>query len=349
MLKERLIDRSPGDDLTTDRSRCLRMRFNRISCSLCLEHCRTGAITIDEDVRVKPGRCSACMLCVSACPSDCFEIKGLDFHSLIVRLRNLPADVLSPVLGCNKSTTATCHVKTPCLGFLSEEHLMALSAFLQKPLQIDASGCTACANGLVVEVLEKRISGAGARTSMRITEKVKLVREASALDFREIPCDRRGFFRVLRNSAIARASAFFENDDAGEVPRPYSVKRLPFKRELLNSMMKTLPDNARTSLLRTSYFSMNISDACNGCLSCVAICPAGALQTGNDESGARLLFNPPACNGCGLCRDFCPHNSISLLHGCSGEAFGWHEVRDKALHAVHKAGCKDWQHNAGIA
>ena len=49
-------------------------------------------------------------------------------------------------------------------------------------------------------VIEKRIDAVGARTSLRITEKIKLVKNKTALDFREISYDRRGFFRALKNS-----------------------------------------------------------------------------------------------------------------------------------------------------
>lgn len=348
MLKERLIEGAAGSNLATDRSRCLRMRFNRHSCSLCLGQCRANAIEIDDDVRVRRGSCSACMLCVSACPSDCFQIRGLDYYRLIGRLSNLPPDILSPVLGCDRSKSGSCHARTFCFGFLSEEHLMALFTFLERPVQIDASGCAECVNSFIVEVLERRILDVEAKTSMQISERVILVKNRKALDFREIPCDRRGFFKALRNSAVARASVFFENDGAVDEAKSYSAKRLPFKRELLNGMVKTLPEKLRVPLMRSSYYSLNISDTCSDCFSCVAICPTGALKPGNDAPGARLLFNPSTCNGCGLCKDFCPNSSITLLHGYSGQGFWRHEAPRMTPQTVHEAGGHGRANNAGI-
>lgn len=318
MLKGKIIDKALREGIETDRSRCLRMRFNGNSCARCIEQCRSVAISIQEEVRINAESCTECMLCVSACPSDCFKIKGLDFYSLVGRLIKIGQSVPSPVVGCNSRAAAPCHAKTFCFGFLSEEHLMALSVFLQSQVQIDLTGCAECENGFIVDVLEKRIDAVGARTSLRITEKIKLVKNKTALDFQEISCDRRGFFRALKNSTFLHASALFENEDAGEGVTAYSAKRLPFKRELLNRTMKALPEEVCGSLIRTSYYTMNVAEACNDCFACVGMCPTGALKIEATGEGRGLFFGSFLCSGCGLCVDFCMEKALGVEKGFSG-------------------------------
>lgn len=319
MLKGKIIDKALREGIETDRSRCLRMRFDGNSCVKCLEQCRSEAIAIDEDVRVNADNCSGCMLCVSACPSDCFRIKGLDFYSMIGRLREIGRSVPSPVLGCNTRTASPCHARTFCFGFLAEEHLLALSVFLRNPLQLDTGGCADCGNAFIVDVLEKRIEAARARTSINISGKIRLVKNEASLDFQEISCDRRGFFKSLKKSTLLQASALFDKEDEAGGGKAYSAKRAPFKRELLNRTLKPLSGEARALTLRTSYYKANVSAACNDCFACVGMCPAGALKTEETEEGRRLFFGSFLCSGCGLCAEFCMEKALAVKKGFSGD------------------------------
>lgn len=51
-------------------------------------------------------------------------------------------------------------------------------------------------------------------------------------------------------------------------------------------------------------------DACTLCMSCVAVCPVGALSDGVDTP--RLDFQEWNCVQCGMCERTCPENAISL-------------------------------------
>ncbi|SFC28108.1 Ferredoxin [Marinospirillum celere] len=53
------------------------------------------------------------------------------------------------------------------------------------------------------------------------------------------------------------------------------------------------------------------ADACTLCMSCVALCPTGALR-GGDETAPRLAFLEADCVQCGLCEASCPEKVISL-------------------------------------
>lgn len=295
------------------------MRFNRNVCSECTSICRSAAITIDEDLHILTDNCSECMLCVSACPSDCFEIQGLDFYSLINRLRKILSSVSSPVLGCAASENSACHVKTSCLGFLSEEHLMAFSVFIEDTLQIDLTGCADCKNGFILDVLKKRIESVETKTSMMISSRIKLVNKKADLKFQEIAYDRRGFFKAIKNMTFTHAAGLFDNDDSGEVLQSYSSKKLPVKRDLLNRTMKVLPEEEYNTLLKRYYYLVTVTEDCNNCFACIGMCPTGALKIESNEDRRDLFFSSSLCNGCGLCEGFCINKSVRIEKGLLGE------------------------------
>lgn len=321
MLKEKIADRFLGSakSIGTDRSRCLRMRYNRNSCSECISICRSGAITIDEDVHIISENCSECMLCVSACPSDCFEIEGLDFYSLIGRLRKILSTVSSPVLGCAARENNACHIKTACLGLLSEEHLIAFSVFIDNTLQIDLTGCADCRNGFIVDVLKKRIKSIETKTSIMISNRIKFVDKKADLKFQEMAYDRRGFFKAIKNMTFKHTARLFDNDDSGEELQSYSTKKLPLKRDLLNRIIKVLPEEEYKTLLKRYFYLVTVTEDCNNCFACIGMCPTGALKIEGDEDRRDLFFSSSLCNGCGLCENFCIKKSVRIEKGFSGE------------------------------
>ncbi|MBI5212444.1 MAG: 4Fe-4S binding protein [Nitrospirae bacterium] len=320
MLKGKIIDKAlnAGDCIETDRSRCMRMRFNRNECNRCIEQCRSEAIEISHDVSISSDKCSECMLCVSSCPSDCFEIKGHDFYSVIGKLRKLQPSIDSPVLGCRSNTKKPHHARTYCFGYLSEEHIIALYLYMQNPLQIDMTGCADCKNGFIADTLQKRIAAIEAKTSLKISGRIKPVRDIAELDFQDISYDRRGFFKALKNLTFIQAAGLFDNEESIEHTQSYSAKKLPFKRELLNRAIKILPDEIQKELLKNCYYDVNVTETCNNCFACVGMCPTGALKIENKDDDRELFFSTSLCNGCGLCKDFCMACSVNIEKGFSG-------------------------------
>jgi ferredoxin len=51
------------------------------------------------------------------------------------------------------------------------------------------------------------------------------------------------------------------------------------------------------------------TDSCTLCLSCVSLCPSGAL--GDNSDLPQLRFQEDACLQCGLCANVCPEQAIS--------------------------------------
>jgi ferredoxin len=320
MLPGKIIDKAlaVGAKIGTERSRCLRMRFNRNTCSRCADQCRSGAITIAEDLHILANHCSECLLCVSACPSGCFEIEELDFLSVLGALRKIRSFVPNPVLGCSRSTSADCHIKTFCFGYLSEEHLIAASVFLEGVLQIDATGCTDCRNGFVIDLLGKKIRSIETKTSLDLVDRLRVIRNKSALDFQALSYDRRGFFKEFKKLTYTKAAGLFRTDDQNKAKMAYSAKTLPFKRELLNRVLAIASEQTRKALLGCYYFTLTATDACDLCFACIGMCPTGALTIANGDD-RDLFFSAALCSGCRLCEIFCMRSAVAIENGFSGE------------------------------
>ncbi len=312
MMKETMI--RPDRIVRIDQSRCLRMRFNKSSCTACMRNCRLHAITIDDKVHIHKEFCSECMMCVSVCPTGVFQIRTMDFYSIIGELRKIQA----PVLGCDIRPGVEAHEKTACLGFLSEEHLIGLLSFVQKPLQINLTGCKDCSNGFIVDVLLERLRRVARKISMNVFERLRIVENKADLNYADISCDRRGFFKAMKNRAVRKALGLLDSTRTEENTLSYSDKALPARRALLNSSFSVLPGYTRERILEQYYYDVRVEEACDNCFACVGMCPTGALKSAEVESDTMLFFNSSRCSGCDLCGSFCGNDTVQMKKGFSG-------------------------------
>lgn len=327
--------------ISTDRSRCVRMRFNQNTCSICTVACRAGAISVDDGIAVNAGKCTECMLCSSECPSGCFNAADEDLSSLLFKLRKTQSSVPRPVLGCKQARDAEAHVKTSCLGFLSEEHLIALTEYLDKPLYLNLTACGTCRNSFIVEKLKVRLQSAGTKTSLGVGKKILLAEQKAGLIFEEVSLDRRGFFQALKTMGFTQVAGLIEKNDA-EPPVSYTEKKLPLKRNVFNSVVKRLTHgNGVNDLLRNYAFTVKTGASCNNCFACIGMCPTGALKMKKDANGPDLLFNSSLCTGCGLCRDFCPAHGVSVSPGFFGANYFEHGICNADAGTAYAGACEN--------
>lgn len=302
---------SPAEIPQVDQSRCLRMRLSGFSCTECIDICSPEAIQInDKGIGVKRDSCSGCMLCTSSCPSNSFVIDSQNFYKTIDILKNARA----PVLGCSLREGVQAHAKIPCLGVVSEEHLVALMSLIDDEVQINLTNCGGCANRAVVAVLKDRLSKARRKIPTHISEKIKLIEDEADLHFKQISYTRRGFFGAVKSHTAQAVIMLLKNDDQNAA-QAYSDKSLPFRRKLLNSTIVSVAEEEKKAIATNYYYSAHFDERCNRCDSCVAMCPTAALRVDGNGSEDRLVFDTFRCSGCGLCESFCIENAVRIKRG----------------------------------
>ena len=301
--------------IRVNQSRCLRLRNSAFECSHCVSCCVVDAVRIDEGgLFINESLCIECMLCVSECPSGSFEVKGTDFPSDIETLRGIP----KPVLACNRKPGLEVHVRLPCLGFLSVEHLAFLAISVEQGIQLNLTECNKCNNSFIIDRIRKRLQDIDARISFAISEKIKLVENREDLEYRDVSYNRRDFFKALTGVSAQGARRFLFNDAPDRKGQAFSEKKPPVRRELLNRIVGFSNNSVCVDILESFYYEIRTEQGCDHCFCCVAACPSGALYPQNRESGKRLLFNSSLCNGCGLCAVFCRKGALNISRGYHG-------------------------------
>ena len=285
--------------IQTDRSRCIRHRYNKSTCSRCRDACHLQAVTLENGLSISDKMCTGCMLCVSACTSEALTIEGYNIKQTLSELRG--AD--NPVIACSRKEDMLAHVSGPCLGFLSKEYLASLPIILGKSIQLNLTQCSVCENSHIIDVLIQNLAE---------VDGVVPVESAEELDYQDICTSRRDFFRMLRGGSLRAVQEFASFANQDESQSSYSSKALPVKRQLLNMALEACSDAQKTRL-EALYIRMYVDEACNGCMACAAMCPTGALS----KSSGALQFDTLLCTGCALCEEFCVQRAILIEHGLS--------------------------------
>ena len=293
------------DDLLFDISRCLRMRFCDSSCRRCVEACPHGAVTLDDGLAVNEEVCQGCLLCTTACPSGALEMNA-EFADCLARLAKVP----EPVLGCVR-TGETAHAALPCLGGLSEEHLLSLSHELTGIVTLNLSPCRDCPNISLAAILKQRLATLTEAGLVSASARIIIAESPADVHYHPESLDRRGFFNSLRSSLFSSAASILApHNDASDHRSEYAAKRVPARRLLLNEVRERASQELRTKIQKHFDTAIIIDSGCSTCQGCVAICPTGALKTTSQDNIP--TYDQLKCTACGLCAEFCLDHAVSL-------------------------------------
>lgn len=293
------------NDLVVDISRCLRTRFSESDCRHCVDSCPHGAVSFDGGLTIHPDLCRGCLLCTAVCPVGALE-QTSNFLTCLAQLSR----VSEPILGCMR--TNECSNSTmACLGGLSEEHLLALYQTLSGILTLNLSLCGECPNNPMAARLRQRLDALSDARLSYSNCRIVLAESVQAINYHDESVDRRSFFRSFRISLFSSAAVILStNIEQTERRSDYAGKRVPIRRELLNSTRNRLSPELQ-ALIRKHFDScISFNETCTRCQGCVAICPTGALQTGLSEMVP--VFDSLLCTGCGLCSEFCLDGALQI-------------------------------------
>ncbi len=288
-----------------DEALCAHSRAGQTGCSNCLDICPTGAITSATDhVAIDPMICAGCGECSALCPS-----------------------------------TAITYEDPPVSAILSRMHMLARTfrragGTAPRLLVHDAHGAQMIrmvarfGRGLPADVIPLElhvVSGFGhaemlaglahgfARVDVLLGPKV----ERDALD-RELDLAQ----AIAGQGALSLIDevdpdAFADLLYAQEVPLPLTDPVLPLgnRRQITRLAAQALNAKTESPLALPDgapYGAVVVNtDTCTLCLSCVSLCPSGALIDNPDKP--QLNFQQDACLQCGICRTICPEHAIDLV------------------------------------
>ena len=287
-----------------EESLCAHSRAGQTACTNCLDICPTGAITPAGDhVTIDPMVCAGCGACAALCPSTAITYDDPPVGHVLSRMQTLA------------STFRKAGGTAPRL-LVHDAHgaeMIRLAARFGKGLPSD-----------VIPLELQVISGFGhaemlaalahgfASVSVLLaptTERDALTREL------DLATAIAGDGKV---SLIDEADPDVMSDVlyAQTVPNPLDTPVLPLgnRRQITRLAAQALNPNTDAPLTLPQgapYGAVLVdTDACTLCLSCVSLCPSGALV--DNEDLPQLRFQEEACLQCGLCSNICPENAIAL-------------------------------------
>ncbi|MFC3616666.1 4Fe-4S binding protein [Lutimaribacter marinistellae] len=287
-----------------DETLCAHSRAGQTGCSKCLDICPTGAITAaGEHVAIDPMICAGCGSCAALCPSTAITYEDPPVGHLLSRMEVLArtfrsAGGIAPRLLVHDARGA---------------EMIRLAARFGRglPAQVIPLELSVISGFGHAEMLAG-LSHGFARVDVLVsptTERDALIREL-ALAEAIAGSDRLGL--IDETDPDIMADRLYDQDTSPPLESPVlplgnrrQIARLSAQALNPGGPVLDLPDGA-------PYGAVAIdTDACTLCLSCVSLCPSGALIDNPDKP--QLNFQEDACLQCGICRTICPENAIELV------------------------------------
>lgn len=312
---------------------CLLCKYDKSSCSACMDVCPVDAITIEEGGIEISDACRKCGLCVSACPTECF-------FSLKSQPKKL-YDAIAAAAAAHETAYVTCtralrrvprenEVVLACVGDVTPEVWFSILAdYPNVSVYLPLDICSNCRNTTGEEQLGAFIaeaeewSGAGLGLEVDAGDLVCVKRrEYERKEFMDGIMRSTGLAVSKLNPATAALASVTQrlrehSDRLSGLERTLStaagVNTEKRRRVLIQGrqlMLSTLQEHPKLAeRVRVSAPSCDFS-RCAMCGECVRQCPVHAC----DLVGAgRFKVEEQYCVGCGLCAEVCPNKALTMV------------------------------------
>jgi ferredoxin len=293
----------------------------------------------DAGVEVLAEHCQSCGLCVAACQTEAISQNGIS------------ADYLLKITAGSKRATLACapselvgDAVVSCLGAL---HPVVLAELSRQGITVELAGmehCAECAHAAKGPDMLR--SNLAAYEILCTTDDPKkyapLVRRADTagapVKREKLDASRRGIFRRIVGQGAEVLSGMPES-----VPAPLKAIRaaapfVPDRKVLLTAMFADRGE-AAFALARHSAIpaeDWQVDSGCTYCEACVRVCPTGALQLLESNTGWRLAFLNERCVACDVCAEVC---QPGVLRQTNDEKIAVNKQKGRLLAAVSKRRC----------
>jgi ferredoxin len=281
---------------------CAHSRAEQTGCTRCLDLCPTGAITPAGDhVSIDPMICAGCGACSAVCPSGAVSYDAPPVDLTMQRVQTLAKAYLDAGGTAPRLLAHDAHGAE--MIRLAARHGRGLPADVI-PLEMAAIGAFGHAEAIAalaagfahVDILP----GPGADRDALVTQ----IALATAIAGK-------GRVALLDTTdPDAVSDALYGVETLAPVAQP--VRPMGTRRQITRQAARALHPEAGTLPLPDGapYGAVLVNtDACTLCLSCVSLCPSGAL--GDNPDKPQLRFQEDACLQCGLCASICPEDAIT--------------------------------------
>ncbi|MGP6085749.1 4Fe-4S binding protein [Antarctobacter jejuensis] len=281
---------------------CAHSRAEQTGCSRCLDLCPTGAITPNGDhVTVDPMICAGCGACSAVCPSGAISYDAPPVDQTFRRVQTLAkayldAGGISPRLMVHDAHGGE-------MIRMAARHGRGLPADVI-PLDLPVVGgfghaeiVAALAAGFASVTL---LPGPGA-DRVALSAQIDLAQAIGGRDRVQL---------LDTPDPDAMSDALYGETAPAPVAEP--VRPLGTRRQITRQAARALHGETTLPLPDGAPYGAVVvdTDACTLCLSCVSLCPSGAL--GDNPDKPQLRFQEDACLQCGICATICPEDAISL-------------------------------------
>lgn len=281
---------------------CAHSRAEQIGCSNCLDNCPTGAITPNGDhVTIDPMVCAGCGTCSALCPSGAITYDAPPVDATMRRVQTLAQAFLAA--GGTAPRLLVVNSYGSEMVKLAARHGRGLPADVI-PLEVDALNAFGHAEILCA------LAAGFAKVSILVaptTERDPLQKE---VDLAQAIATPDAVDVIDTQDPDALSDSLF--DAAHPAPINTPVRPMGTRRQVTRMAAKALnPEADSLSLPDDAPYGAVLvdTDSCTLCLSCVSLCPSGAL--GDNPDLPQLRFQEDACLQCGLCHNVCPEDAIS--------------------------------------
>ncbi|MBJ3764210.1 4Fe-4S binding protein [Maribius pontilimi] len=280
---------------------CAHSRAEQTGCTRCLDACPTGAIVPSGDhVTIDPAICAGCGACSSLCPSGAVSYDAPPVDSVFRRLATLAQTYRDAGGAAPRLLVVDADFGAEMIALLAR-HGTGLPADV---IPFEMPALNAFGHAEALGALAAGFADVSLLLAPR-TERPTAEHEA-ALACAIAGPDALKLLDVTDPDALRGA--------LGAAPGVTHAPALPLgtRRQITRLAAKTLTDADTIPLPDAAPYGAVLvdTDACTLCLSCVSLCPSGAL--GDNPDLPQLLFQEDACLQCGLCANICPEDAITL-------------------------------------
>ena len=283
---------------------CAHARAGQQACNRCVEACPAEAITsLAESIKVNPKLCQGGGICASVCPTGAIRYNYPSAADTQDRVRTL----IRVYREQGGHYPIVAFIAEEDVGFLPEVPTNLLTVVVEELASIGmetwlaslayGARCVLLVNGgsvpaRVQAALDEQLATADAIMS-------GLGFAPNAIRFITSPALPEECESSMPEIQVANFAGLTEKRRVAFMAIDHLYSQAPQPAEILS-----LPQGAPFGSIQID------AEACTLCLGCTSICPAHAVQAGNEMPA--LLFNEANCVQCGMCASACPENAIRL-------------------------------------